>query len=94
MVLNENQIARVNEHLDAKWTEPRKCPICGHEDWRVNDRLLQLFEFDAVDRLIMAGGVVCPLVTITCSNCGYTILFSAVTVGLVDKSSGAWLKTG
>lgn len=69
--------------LNEKWGN-RPCNMCGTGNWIVSDKVFELREFNNGD-LIIGGGPITPLVTITCSGCGNTILLNPIVIGLLDK---------
>src|SRR4051812_6812671 len=65
--------------LEAHWTNSRECPICSTAMWNIAN-VAEMPEFlpDTPPT-----GQIYPLVPIMCSNCGYTIFFNAVHMGLL-----------
>jgi uncharacterized protein CbrC (UPF0167 family) len=65
----------VKRHLDAIWTHDKLCPICGTDDWIV-DNIANLpvrsFHDDLLDLGIGSGTPVYPLCPVVCRTCGYT----------------------
>ena len=62
---------KVIEHLREKWSG-RPCPMCGVTAWNVQDSTFQLLEFNQGS--LVVGGPVIPVIPVTCSNCGNTVL--------------------
>ena len=56
------------------------CSWCGQNKWGVEPTLVELRTFDPA--AFVVGGPVYPLVTIICGNCGHTMLFNALKMGL------------
>lgn len=79
---NINQDKLINI-LNEKWGN-RPCNMCGTGNWLVSDKVFELREFNNGD-LIIGGGPITPLVTITCSECGNTILINPIAIGVLDK---------
>ena len=79
---NINQDKLINI-LNEKWGN-RPCNMCGTGNWLVSDKVFELREFNNGD-LIIGGGSITPLVTITCSECGNTILINPIAIGILDK---------
>lgn len=79
---NINQDKLINI-LNEKWGN-RPCNMCGTGNWLVSDKVFELREFNNGD-LIIGGGPITPLVTITCSECGNTILINPIVIGVLDK---------
>ena len=66
--------------LEKLWSKNRICPICGNNQWTVNDTIFELREFQGGD-LVVGAGQVYPIVPIMCSNCGYSIFLNAIISG-------------
>lgn len=79
---NINQDKLINI-LNEKWGN-KPCNMCGTGNWLVSDKVFELREFNNGD-LIIGGGPITPLVTITCSECGNTILINPIAIGVLDK---------
>lgn len=72
---------KVIEWLSQKWKSPTTCPICKSNNWNVSQRLIEVREFHGGS--LVLGGPVYPLVSVTCTVCGHTLLFNAVVAGLL-----------
>ena len=70
-------------HLKKKW-EGRPCPLCGIGNWNISDSVFELRKFHG-GNLVISGGPVVPIVPVTCSNCGNTIMVNALLSGAVEK---------
>lgn len=71
-------IAFVNE----KWGG-RSCPMCQKGPWSVQDKVYQLSEFH--DGSLVVGGPLIPVIPLTCSNCGHTVLVNALLSGAIPQ---------
>jgi predicted nucleic-acid-binding Zn-ribbon protein len=67
--------------ISQKWSG-RRCPMCGSGPWSVQDKVFQLTEFH--DGNMVIGGPLVPVVPVTCSNCGYTVVVNAILSGAVS----------
>jgi predicted nucleic-acid-binding Zn-ribbon protein len=67
--------------LREKWGD-RSCPMCGANAWAVQDKVFQLNEFSSGNLVI--GGPLVPVVPVTCTNCGNTVLVNAIISGAVQ----------
>ena len=72
--------AKAIAHLQTKWGA-RACPMCGQGPWKVQDSTFQLTEYNEPGMVI--GGPVIPVVPVTCSNCGNTVLVNAILAEVV-----------
>ena len=97
MRFDEDKLAAIEQFLDAKWPTPRTCPVCraNPDHWRISETpvLLPLLRSHAdVSMQNFARAVeslaVAPAVALTCSTCGYVLLFSASAMGVMPVDPG------
>jgi hypothetical protein len=79
------EAAKLIEHLRGKWAG-RPCQMCGVGNWNVNESTFELREFN--EGPLVLGGPIMPVVPVTCTNCGNTILVNAVVSGVVKPREG------
>lgn len=61
--------------LNKKWQGDKECPVCRHNQWTIGDAVeLRPYQGGSV----VIGGAVVPLIPVVCTNCGNTLLISAV----------------
>jgi hypothetical protein len=77
--------------IGQKW-DGRSCPMCGSGPWSVQDKVFQLTEFS--DGNMVIGGPVIPVVPVTCNNCGYTVVVSAILAGAISTPTQSLEKKG
>ena len=70
-------------HLKEKW-KGQPCPLCSVGNWSVTDSVYELREFHG-GNVVIGGGPVVPVVPVTCSNCGNTIMVNALLSGAVEQ---------
>lgn len=70
-------------HLKDKWAG-RPCPLCGVGSWNISDSVYELREYHGGGFVIGRGPIV-PVVPVTCSNCGNTVMVNALLSGAVEK---------
>ena len=86
MALSESQQKFIISKIKEKLRPPSLCPGCGVAvTWGV-DAILELREFNEGNLIL--GGPVTPLLPVACQNCGYTQLFNAIKLELVDRNTG------
>ena len=78
--------AKANAWFNEHWKGNRACPICGNAHWGIGEELVEVRDYRYGQRLNLEGEVAYPLVLVYCETCGYTMLFSAIRVGLLDKA--------
>ncbi len=73
----------VESWLNKRLKSGAECQICGHSP-------LKIGEYTFAPPVIIGGGGILqktsvPFVAVDCDNCGHTLLFSAVKLGLFKK---------
>lgn len=66
--------------LQEKWGD-RACPMCGKGPWTVQDKVFQLSEYHSGS--LVVGGPLVPVIPVSCTNCGHTVLVNAIIAGAV-----------
>ncbi|NBO53119.1 MAG: hypothetical protein EBU84_00680 [Actinobacteria bacterium] len=86
MTLTDSQRKLLIKKIHEVWTGDRPCPICSKvTSWGISN-ISQMTEYNGGN--YCPGALVCPLIRVTCDRCGYTILFSAIALGVVDPVTG------
>ena len=68
--------------IEKHWKGEGRCPVCAENDrWQPGDHVVELRRYRP--GAATPGAPVQPLVSVTCMNCGHTLIFSAVVLGLV-----------
>lgn len=80
MKLTEVGIARLTEHLQNYIQ--LECPLCKGVGWNAADEVMQLTPFSG--KKVIMGGDIMPILVISCSHCGYTYLFNAISAGVLE----------
>jgi len=83
MKLNEEQKKKVEKAIFALIKKP--CQVCGSDKWSVNDVIFELREFNNGALILDDKQHIFPVIAANCSNCGNTILFNAIQLGLLEK---------
>ena len=78
--INQDNLINI---LNDKWNG-RGCPMCGVGSWIVSDKVFELREFNNGD-LVVGGCPIIPIVTVTCSNCGNTVLINPLALGVLSE---------
>jgi hypothetical protein len=81
---HEVDIELLKNHLDREWG-PVSCQMCHKGQWSVGDRVFELREFSG--GAMKFGGPIIPVIPITCSNCGRTVLINAIVAGILKKDT-------
>lgn len=90
MKLTEEQAKIFISHIvKASGGKPIICPICGHNQWGVNNIVTEMREFQNGDFILGPGSAIMPFVSISCNNCAHTLFVNAIKAGIIhpqDKS--------
>lgn len=81
MKLSDAAVAKLIETMEKRWTESRKCPVCGASDWSIDNTVFQLPEFKGDGPA--PANTVKPLIAVMCKKCSYTITMNAIHLGVV-----------
>lgn len=81
MKLDEKQRKDVLRALREKLPKALVCSACGGKKWIIGDKVFQMPEHGLPMRV---GGPVVPVIPATCTNCGNTLLFNAIVLGVVQ----------
>ena len=81
--MEETQRNRLIQHLEQKWKE-KSCPLCGESAWNVPEETYELREFHG-GGLVVGPVPIVPVLPVTCSNCGNTVLINGIVAGVVTQ---------
>ena len=70
------------EKLNSTWIN-KQCPICNNTNWGVDNRIVTPVNV-GVNKELLIGGAISPLVPVTCENCGYTIFINTLKLDVLD----------
>ncbi len=86
MNLTDSQRKIFIKKLHEVWKGDRPCPICiTPTKWGIGN-LVEVREFNEGNHC--PGAAITPLIQVKCNNCGYTVLFNAIALGVVDPDTG------
>lgn len=77
--------SKIDRYLKKVRAQP--CQLCGKTDWIIYDRVFQMTEYFGSSSTWKSLSKTCPVVPITCSSCGNTLLVNAVAAGFIDAES-------
>lgn len=80
------RIQKTEEWLNKNWPMAKNCPICKRNEWATFGTIHELHEFQGPDFVPDAPKAVFPVVPVVCGHCGYTLIFSALKLGLIKRS--------
>ena len=78
--LTEAENTQVTQWFQDHWKFQPKCPISGDNNWRIGERVVDLVSHQEVSIALTY-----PKVPVMCMTCGYTLLFNAVVMGIVEE---------
>jgi hypothetical protein len=86
MTLTDSQRKFITNRISTVWNGNRQCPICiSRTTWSISTPV-EVREFNEGNHCPGAG--ISPLIQVECQNCGYTVLFNAIALGVVDRDTG------
>ena len=86
MNLNESQRKFITDRVSNVWKGKRECPICIPTTvWTIGP-LVEVRDYNEGNHC--PGAAITPLIQTQCNNCGYTMLFNAIALGVVDRDTG------
>ena len=68
---------------NERWKASVVCPACQTTSWTVLDFVLQLMRHG--EDAIVTGTPAYPMIGVICNHCSHTMLFNAVTMGVVGE---------
>jgi hypothetical protein len=89
--LSKKQQDKIRASIDAVWTQPKNCEVCGKLTWKFQNRIWELRDYNEERGggvVIRSGGAVVPVVAIMCETCGNIRLMNAIYLGMVDHATG------
>jgi hypothetical protein len=79
--LTEEQMEKATQWFVERLGDEKGCPMCGNTKWHVGGFV------EIGQRLnLLSGGRAYPSVPLICINCGNTVLFNAVAMGLIGDA--------
>lgn len=83
MPLTKEKKDQMLENLKEKWPPKKRiCYICGNNKFEMTDNIFQVSQYFPH---VLTMGPIVPLIVVTCSNCGYTLLFNALTLQAIER---------
>jgi len=67
--------------INEKWQGEKKCPVCKENNWIITNDIFEMYKSWGTNR-IKIGGERYPVIGLVCNNCGYTLFFNPLIVGL------------
>jgi hypothetical protein len=83
MQLNPEGMDRFKSHLQNAVRNP--CAVCGSGNWQFDDTIFELRQFAGGG--LSTGGMIKPVITITCNGCGNIVFMNALTTGVVQVTT-------
>jgi len=85
MNLTQEQVKGIIGWLESHWGPDKKCPYCDNTKWLVSDKL---FELSQLRGQFPTEIVRMPVATVTCTNCGNTVLVNTVITKIDGLEGG------
>lgn len=85
MPLSISQLDSVKQWIESH-SPILNCSGCGGREWAIQSELAFTLLIDSKNGQINHGKGY-PMVAITCKNCGYTVFFNAIQIGLLSQAT-------
>ncbi len=72
------------EWIEENWVGKKSCPICENTGWFMGEVMAEMRQISRAVRLMPTSGPSYPMMVLSCENCGYTLLFNAMVLGVMD----------
>lgn len=86
IILDEENKKVLASKIDKKWKKSKECSVCGEMKWSMSDNIFSLPQFGPGGQ---AGKKVYPAVVLTCGECGNSLFFNAMSLGISFKTTQA-----
>ena len=80
--LSPDEKEKAERWLSTYWTRDNRCPISGHNNWAFGEHIVQPVASVRAGEIL--GVASYPQIMLICQDCGYTIYFNAVVMGIVS----------
>ena len=71
--------------IEDNWVGKKECAICGNSGWLMGEVVGEMRHLNNSSRWMPNFGSSYPMIVLSCENCGYTLLFNAIVLGLMDQ---------
>lgn len=82
--LTKEQKQQFLDWLKKRWTGDANCFVCRKSQWVTGDHFITPTAQTPGGGLVL-GGISYPQVFVNCGNCGHTIYFNAMLIGLISQ---------
>ena len=80
-VLSDKEKDQAIAWLKERWT--KSCPACDRREFSIGEHVVHTpIHFGGA---LKFGGPMYPQLAVVCKNCGYTLLFNAVLMGIIES---------
>jgi hypothetical protein len=91
MDLDAEKKREFENHINDKWSGEQKCSVCHVQRWAILDYVYEVSEIKPRDPRNIK---VTPLIQLMCLNCGNTLFFNAIYLGIYKETTKALDDTG
>lgn len=83
MAMTQDEKQKIINWLNQKQPTGFQCSVCNDRRWTVGDHVVSALVSEGGG--IQIGGTNYPNVFLVCNNCGHTVYFNAVMLGVVKS---------
>ncbi|MDE2781264.1 MAG: hypothetical protein OXI91_16540 [Chloroflexota bacterium] len=78
------QLEKALRWIEENWVGQKECAICGNSGWFMGEVVGEMKQMNSKSKWIPNTGPSYPMIVLSCENCGYTLLFNAIVLGVVE----------
>ena len=86
MPLNSSQLDYIRQWIESR-SPILNCPGCGGREWAIQNELAFTLMVEPADGQINHNKGY-PMVAVTCKNCGNTVFYNAIQMGIMGMKDG------
>lgn len=79
------QVEKALRWIEDNWVGQKECAICGNTGWFMGEAVGEMKQMSSRSKWIPGNGPSYPMIVLSCENCGYTLLFNAIVLGVMDR---------
>ncbi|MBN2286075.1 MAG: hypothetical protein JXI43_06480 [Tissierellales bacterium] len=81
---------KIVDWINGHWSGKHECPICKDTSWMAEPLPFAMNQHRGVS--FYSSDKKLPLFPVTCTNCGYTLMFNAMITGILEEYENDFAK--
>ena len=83
--IEKGELEKALRWVEQNWVGQKACVICGNSGWLIGDVVGEMRRVSPGPRWLPKPSSSYPMIVLSCENCGYTLLFNAMVLGVTDQ---------